>query len=325
MIIAQTPFRVSLFGGGTDFPDFYRQNGGKIIAATIDKYCYIAVHPLEQLSPYKFRASYSKTESVKNVSEFKHPLIRESLKLISVPEGVEISHIADLPGRLGLGSSSAFTVGLLNALHAYRNETINPETLAREAITVERERVKDAGGHQDQYVVAHGGILSVDFGPQDKISVNPLNIPDDRLKELEQKLILFFVGERGNGQTVLNKQRDRIKSNTEHLKTMLELAKKANAILLSNEPLDELGKLLAETWGNKKNLADDITNKSIDSAYDAAIRAGALGGKVLGAGGGGFLLVYAPKGKRDSIKNALSNLPTVDFKFTDSGSRIILR
>ena len=293
MIISRTPFRVSFFGGGTDFPEFYEEHSGATLATTINQYCYISVHQLSDFFKYRFRASYAKTERVHTPSEFKHPLIRECLGFLDLKKGMEISHVADLPGRAGLGSSSSYTVGLLCALHAFRGEPVSAEQLAKEAITVERERVGDAGGHQDQYAAAYGGLLRVDYGPSRKIVVKRLELPEFRIREFQQHLVMFYTGTDKSAQDILREQSRRVNLNTSALLEMRQMVDDAEQILAGNGDFSGFGELLHHTWELKKTLSSGITNSLVDNAYDAARRAGAVGGKLLGAGGRGFLLILA--------------------------------
>ena len=325
MIISRTPFRVSFFGGGTDFPEFYEEHGGSVLLTTIDKYCYISLHALSPFFKHKFRASYAKTESVIEPSEFQHPLIRETLLLLNVKQGLEISHVADLPGRTGLGSSSSFTVGLLHALHAFHGRRTTAEDLAREAIIIERERIGDAGGHQDQYAAAYGGGIRLDFSAGRKISVQPLAIGTTRLSELERHLLLFYTGLEQSAEEILTEQRQRTRANTGALLQMKAMVGTAETILTRIQPLQEFGQLLHEEWILKKRLSCGISNTTVDQAYEAARRAGAWGGKLLGAGGRGFLLFFAAPECHARIRASLSSLQEVTFACTPAGSEIIYR
>jgi D-glycero-alpha-D-manno-heptose-7-phosphate kinase len=325
MIIARTPFRVSFFGGGTDFPSFFRRHGGSVLSATIDKYCYISVHRLTPFFKHRFRASYSRTESVLNPEEFQHPLIREALLLMDQRDGVEISHVADLPGQTGLGSSSSFTVGLLNALHAFRGERAEPEELARKAIEIERDRVGDFGGWQDQYEAAYGGFRRIHFATDSQVRVLDVGIAAPRLRELEDHLLLFFMGTESSAEQVLREQHGRAASNERALLAMLRMVDDAEQIVKTDGPLDAFGDLLHEAWLLKRSLSSGISNASIDGAYDSARRAGALGGKLLGAGGRGFLCLFVPPGKQPAVRAALADLNEVDFRFGAQGSQIIFK
>ncbi len=325
MIIARTPFRISFFGGGTDFPAFFRQHGGAVLASTINKYCYISVHHLTTFFKHRFRASYSRTESVLKPEEFQHPLIRETLLMLNHQEGVEIAHVADLPGQTGLGSSSAFTVGLLNALYAFRGQRAAPEDLAQQAIQIERERVGDAGGWQDQYEAAYGGFRRINFYKDRPVQVLNLGIPAGRLQELENNLLLFYMGTESSSEKILQDQKKRAGENEKALLTMMQMVDHAESILSDGVPLTEFGDLLNESWRLKRSLAAGVSNSQIDQAYEAARAAGARGGKLLGAGGRGFLLLYAEPGKRAAVRDVLKELNEVSFGFSTEGSRIIFQ
>ncbi len=325
MIIARTPFRISFFGGGTDFPEYYTQQGGAALLTTIDQYCYVSLHRLSPFFKHRFRASYARTESVLKPEEFQHPLVRECLLHLGVQEGVEISHVADLPGRTGLGTSSSFTVGLLNALHTWRGERVTAEDLAREAIQVERVRVGDAGGHQDQYAAAYGGFLRLDFSAGPRTAVRRLALPAARLLELERCLLLFYTGIEQSAEEILTHQRQRTTENQPHLCQMRQMVDEAERILVEGDDIHRFGQLLHQTWVLKRQLAKGISNNMVDDAYEAARKHGALGGKLLGAGGRGFLLLFAPVERQATLCKALTTLQNVPFHFSAGGSEIIYR
>lgn len=325
MIIARTPFRISFFGGGTDFPEFYREHGGATLATAMDKFCYVSVHRLGQFFKHRMRASYARTERVKDAAAFKHPLIRETLRHLRFDEGLEITHVADLPGRTGIGSSSSFCVGLLQAIHALRGETADADTLAREAIQVERDRVGDAGGHQDQYAVAHGGLHRYLFGPGDRVTVQPLRLSRQRRMELNAHLLLFFTGTERSSAAILRTQKKRSARNIPALCEMRGMVDHAIALLEGGGDLREFGCMLHASWERKKSLSTGITNTAIDGAYAAARAGGALGGKLLGAGGRGFLLVFAEPGCHHAIRERLQPLREVPFGFCEEGSRVIFQ
>jgi len=325
MIIARTPFRVSFFGGGTDFPEFYSEHGGATLLTSIDKYCYLSIHHLGNFFKHRFRASYSQTELVQKASEFRHPLIRECLLYLDIEEGLEINHISDLPGRTGLGTSSSFTVGLLHALHTFRGDRVPPAQLTQEAIEIERVRVKDAGGHQDQVAAAYGGFIRVNFSGDQKIAVKKVSIPKARLSLLQDNLMMFYTGVEQSAEAILQQQTSRVEHNVAALKEMLQMVDEAEKILRGRGSLDPFGRLLDESWQRKKSLSRGISNGTIDDAYHAARRAGALGGKLLGAGGRGFLLFYADKPLHAEIEKRLKSLRRVNFGFSSEGSRIIFK
>ncbi|MEI8206705.1 MAG: hypothetical protein WCG03_07500 [Kiritimatiellales bacterium] len=325
MIIARTPFRISFFGGGTDFPAFFQQHGGTVLGSTINKYCYISVHHLTAFSKHRFRASYSRTESVLAPEEFQHPLIRETLLLLNQQEGVEISHVADLPGQTGLGSSSAFTVGLLNALYAFRGQRTTPEELARQAIHIERDRVGDAGGWQDQYEAAYGGFRRINFRKGQPVQVLSIGVTADRLQELENNLLLFYMGTESSAESILQDQKKRAGENEKALLTMMQMVDHAERILADGGPLAGFGDLLHESWQLKRSLANGVSNSQIDQAYETARAAGARGGKLLGAGGRGFICLYAEPEKQAAVREVLKGLNEVRFGFSAEGSRIIFQ
>ena len=323
MIISRTPFRISFFGGGTDFPEFYEKHNGAVLTTTIDQYCYLSIHHLSQFFKHHFRASYARTESVLKPEEFQHPLIRECLLHLGVQDGLEISHVADLPGRTGLGTSSSFTVGLLNALHEFRGDRVTAEDLAREAIHVERVRVGDTGGHQDQYATAYGGFLRVDFSSGARVRVRRLALPAVRLHALEERLMLLYTGVNQSAESILQEQKQRTSQNAAPLQEMLQLVDEAERILVQEEDLNKFGRLLHQAWELKKGFAPGISNTAIDQAYDTARRAGALGGKLLGAGGRGFLLLFAPPEKQANIQQGLPACQRVPFSTVSEGSQIV--
>ena len=314
MIISRTPFRISFFGGGTDFPAFFRQHGGAVLAATIDRYCYLSVHRLAPLFKHRFRASYSRTESVLQPDEFQHPLIRETLRLLDQREGIEIAHTADLPGQTGLGSSSAFTVGLLNAVQAFNGRLRTPAELARQAIEVERERVGDAGGWQDQYEAAYGGFRRFDFAPDDSVQVRHVALSAARLHALEQSLMLFYMGSESSAAAVLQDQERRAGENQAALLALRRMVDQAEDLLTGARPLAEFGDLLHEAWQLKRSLSAGISNPPIDQAYAAAR-----------AGGRGFLCLFAEPENQTAVRAALRDLAEVRFRFGSEGSRIIFK
>lgn len=325
MIISRTPFRISFFGGGTDFPEFYSRHGGATLLTTVNKYCYLSIHALSPFFQHRFRASYARTEAVLDPKEFQHPLIRECVLHLKTRQGLEISHVSDLPGRTGLGTSSSFTVGLLNALHTMAGDRVTAEDLAREAIIVERRRVGDAGGHQDQYAAAYGGLLRIDFGRDGRVNIKRIAVTSERIRELESHLLMFYTGVEQSAESILNEQRKRTRQNEQCLLEMCGLVDKAESILTGGGDLLRFGRLLHQSWELKKTLSSGISNSQIDEAYNAARKAGAIGGKMLGAGGRGFLLVFAESKKHAAIRRKLHSLREVDFKLSQEGSRIIFQ
>lgn len=320
MYIVRTPFRISFFGGGTDFETYFNKYGGSVISTTIDKYCYVTVRHFPQFSDYENQLVYSKIENFNEISELNHPLVRKALKFVPVKR-VQINYTADLPTGSGIGSSSSFAVGLLKGLHAMRDEFPSKEELAKEAIFVERKMCAEAGGIQDQIAASFGGFNRITFS-KDGFSVSPINISDKLKSELSDNLMLLFTGLTRYAAGISKKQQSNISSSIGYLNKMNELTDEAHLLLTSGK-IDDFGRLLNYTWNLKKKLSDNISNESIDSIYDRAIEAGAFGGKLLGAGSGGFMLFYAPKGKQAEIKKALSEFKFISFKFDEGGTKFL--
>ncbi len=323
MIITSTPLRISFFGGGTDYPIWYRENGGSVLATTIDKSCYITCRRLPPFFEYHSRVSYSKVENVRRNDAIEHPSVRACLQYLGIEEGVEIHHVADLPARTGLGTSSAFTVGLLLGLYALREQMRDKQTLAAEAIHVEQELLKEAVGAQDQVSAAYGGFNRINFLPDGSIEVKRVLAAQSRLAELEQHLALYFTGFARTASEIAQEQLRVTPQRKKELDTMLQFVDEAEAIVRStSRSLDEFGRLLHETWQVKRTLTQKITNASIDEIYEAGLSAGALGGKLLGAGGGGFMLFYVPPERRDALRIRLKKLLCVPFSFSTRGSHV---
>ena len=324
MIISRTPFRVSLFGGGTDYPIWYEKNGGITISSTINKYAYITVRELPPFFDYKHRIQYYKKEEVNSLEEIQHPVVREAAKLLNIKKGIEMVHNADLPARSGLGSSSTFTVGLLHALYAMQNKMISKRELALNAINLEQNIIGEAVGSQDQTIAAFGGFNLIEFNKRRIFQVQEMLISEERLQSLEENLILCFTGFSRTAEKIAKSQIESTPFKEKELNTMVEITKMAKEIITNNKiSLDELGKLLNEQWLIKKSLTKYISNQAIDDIYNTAINAGAIGGKLLGAGGGGFMLFYAKKENHKKIKERLKNKLIVPFKFEKTGSQII--
>lgn len=324
MIISRTPFRISFFGGGTDYPAFYEENGGAVLNTSINKYCYVICRYLPPFFDYKYRIRYTKREETNSIAEIKHPSVRECLKLINLDRGVEIQHNADLPAMSGLGSSSAFTVGLLNALYALKGEMKTKRQLALDAIHIERDRIKENVGSQDQTIAAFGGFNKIEFGGPEDIIVYPITIAEDKLDSLQDHLMLFFTGHPRNASGIAGEVIREMPGKKQELQTMTEMVEEAASILgSSTSRLTDFGKLLHETWMIKRNLAPCITNSLIDEVYEAGMDAGAIGGKLLGAGGGGFILFFVEPGFQNNVKEKLHKLLRVPFRFENLGSQII--
>jgi len=325
MVITQTPLRISFLGGGTDYPEHFGEHGGSTLGSSINKYIYITINPLPRLFKHRIRVSYSQTELCNQVDEIKHPAVRECLRFTGIEHGIEINVISDLPARSGLGSSSAFTVGLLHALHAAKGELASSEQLAEEAVFVEREMIPERVGLQDQYACACGGFLHLTFSNGNHVKITPVLVPQIRLAELQSRLMLFYTGVQRSAHEVLEEQMERTKKGEllSDLQSLRELVDEGVELLSSRDPLDGFGELLDQGWRIKRGLSKAITTSQIDEAYQRARKAGAVGGKLLGAGGGGFLLVFARSGHQDRIREALPDLREVGFSFENRGSRLI--
>ena len=323
MIIARTPFRISFFGGGTDYPQWYRQHGGAVLATTIDKYCYLTVRYLPPFFEHRTRVVYSKIENVNSADEITHPSVRATLKFLKINRGVEIHHDGDLPARSGMGSSSSFTVGLLQALHALQGRMVSKSRLASESIHIEQEVLRETVGSQDQVMAAHGGFNHVRFHIGGELDVQPLLIPRQRLLELNDHLMLFYTGIVRTASDVAGAYVGNLSAQGPLLRTLSQLVDEAIALLSSRQDITGFGKLLHEAWVAKSSLSDAISNRAIDLIYDAARTAGANGGKLLGAGGGGFLLLFAPPARQARIRRRLAQYLHVPFHFEHAGSQIV--
>ena len=325
MIISRTPFRISLFGGGTDYPTWFREHGGSVIGTAIDKYCYISVRRLPPFFEHKTKIVYTRVELVKEVSEIEHPAVRGILTEMDVNEGLEIHHDADLPARSGLGSSSAFTVGLLNALHALDCRMISKRDLGREAIRIEQEVLKEDVGCQDQLWAAYGGFNRIDFYPDGSFSVAPFILPPARRAELAQSLMLFFTGFSRFATDFAQDQIKNMNNRKNQLRMIRGMVDSAAEILLDQKaPLRELGELMHQSWQIKRELAASVTNSQIDEIYEAGRDAGAVGGKLLGAGGGGFMVLLVDPEKRSQVRERLRKLIHVNVGFDNDGSKIVI-
>ena len=325
MIMSRTPFRISLFGGGTDYPTWYRENGGAVVGTTINKYCYISFRPLPPFFEHRHRIVYSRIELPLDVDEIQHPSVRSVLREYKVQEGVEIQHYGDLPARSGMGSSSSFTVGLINALRAYHGQMSSAEQLAKEAIRIEQEVIKEAVGSQDQVWAAYGGTNKITFHPDGRFEVKPLIMTPDRREELESHLLLFFTRFSRTAETIAVHKISNLRSRASQLTCMHKMADHAAGILQSpSNPIVEIGKLLDESWRLKKELADCVTTAAVDEIYAAAMEAGAIGGKLLGAGGGGFMLIFADPARHTAIREKLKDLIEVSFEIGSPGSSIVI-
>lgn len=324
MIIARTPFRISFFGGGTDYPVWYRQNGGRVLSATINKYSYINARWLPPFFDYKHRIRYYRQEEVNSIDEIGHPSVRECARFMGVTDGLEVVHNADLPARSGLGSSSTFTVGMLHALYALRNRMPTKRELALNAISIEQEVLKEAVGSQDQVAAAFGGMNYIEFGGAGEVEVTSLILSPSRLSELQESLMLCFTGFARTASDIAVVQIANTPEKTAELREMDALCREGVRILSDEStPLRQFGELLGRQWGLKKRMSDLISTREIDKIYDAGILAGAVGAKLLGAGGGGFMLFFAPKEMHENIKRALPDKKFIPFRFEWSGSKIV--
>ena len=322
MIITRTPFRMSFFGGGTDLSGFFNEHGGAVISTTFDKYCYVTVRHLPAFFDYKTHLTYSKTEYVNSYEEIQHPAIREAMKHMDM-HNIRLTYESDLPARTGLGTSSSFAVGMIEAFYALNGKYADKRKLADDAIYLERELCKEAGGIQDQIAASFGGLNRIDFS-KDGYTVRPIVISRARKEKLNNNLMLFFTGFSRFSSDIQKGTEKSMKDKTKELLEMYSLVDKAEKVLTDEScDLDEFGRLLDYTWKLKRGISSGISTGSIDEQYEKAMKAGALGGKLLGAGGGGFLLFYVPQEKQAAVKKALEKQMYVPFKFVNEGTRII--
>jgi len=323
MIISKTPFRISFFGGGTDYPVWYRENQGAVLSTAIDKYCYITIRYLPPFFPHKHRIVYSKIEMVNDINEILHPAVRATLQFVNIDKGIEIHHDGDLPAKTGLGSSSSFTVGLLNSLYALKGVIPSKLQLAKEAIHIERDILKENVGAQDQVAAAFGGFNKINFNGKDEIKIEPITIGKERIKQLENHLMLFFTGFSRTASDIAKSQIENTPNKKRELSLMYQMVDEAIKILNEKGDIKDFGKLLHEAWLLKKSLTDKISTPEIDNIYEKALQAGALGGKLLGAGGGGFMVLFVPPENQPGVREKLKNLLEVKFHFENEGSKII--
>jgi D-glycero-alpha-D-manno-heptose-7-phosphate kinase len=323
MIISRTPFRISFFGGGTDYPAWYRQHGGSVLATTIDKYCYLTCRFLPPFFEHRIRVVYSKIENCHDASEIQHPAVREILSHLGLERGVEIHHDGDLPARSGMGSSSAFTVGLLHALHGLLGRMPSKRQLAREAIHVEQERLRETVGSQDQVLAAYGGFNHIHFPVDGDAVVRPATLARDRLARLNDHLMLFYSGIARTASDIAETYVPDLANRRRQLRLMGEMVDEAIEILSGGGDLTLFGKLLDEAWQAKRSLSASVSNADVENIYAEAAAAGAIGGKLIGAGGGGFMLLFVPPERQGTVKERLRRLVFVPFRFESSGSQII--
>lgn len=332
MIISRTPHRISFFGGGTDYPAWYLEHGGKVLGCAIDKYCYITCRYLPPFFKHKYRIAYSKVETANHIDEIQHPAVREvlryfneTLRFFNNSEGFEIHHDGDIPARSGMGSSSAFTTGLLKTLYALVGKIVSKEKLFKEVIHIEQNIIKENVGSQDQVWAACGGLNTITFSQNGEITVEPIIMKERLLKSLEEKFMLFFTGLSRNASVIAQEQIQNTHRNRNELFEMRKLVDEAVKILTSDkDDFSDFGRLLNETWQLKRKLSSKITTVDIDEIYDTAVKNGAVGGKLCGAGGGGFVLFYVEPENQGRVKKALSDFLHVPFKFDFSGSEIMV-
>lgn len=325
MIITRTPFRISFFGGGTDYPAWFQENGGQVLATTINKYCYISCRYLPPFFEHKHRIVYSRIENVKNIDEIEHPAIKGVLSWMNWERGLEIHHDGDLPARSGLGSSSSFTVGLINTLLALRGERISKKELGQKAIHVEQEIINEHVGSQDQISAAYGGFNRIEFHRNGDFTVEPVVIDRDRLEELQSHLMLFFTGISRYAAEIAKSKIDNFKDRVKELKAIDQMVTQGQSILLTpGTPIAEFGTLLHEAWMYKRSLSDKVSNVFVDEVYETARKNGAIGGKILGAGGGGFFLIFARPEDHGRVREALKDLIHVPIRFEWGGSQVVL-
>jgi D-glycero-alpha-D-manno-heptose-7-phosphate kinase len=323
MIISRTPFRISFFGGGTDYPGWFKDHPGAVLATTIDKYCYITARYLPPFFEHRSRIIYSKMEHVKErIDEIEHPAVRETLRFMDIHKGIEIHHDGDLPARAGLGSSSSFTVGLLHVLHSLKGMTPTKGQLAREAVHIEQDMIRENVGCQDQTLAAYGGFNRIEFGGAGHLNLHKVLISDEHLMCLQDHMMIFFTGLSRTASEIAAYQVANIPRLTKELSAIHAMVGQSLKCLDAAD-FKGFGKLLDEGWRLKRSLSDKISTSDIDHIYTRAMKAGALGGKLLGAGGGGFVLIYAEPDKKQAVRKALSKLLEIPFKFETQGSQII--
>ncbi|MBM4133442.1 MAG: kinase [Nitrospira sp.] len=326
MIITRTPFRISFFGGGTDYPAWYREHGGSVLATSINKYCHISCRYLPPFFEHRHRIVYSLIENVRNIAEIKHPAVRAILDWAGCDDrGLEIHHDGDLPARSGLGSSSSFTVGLIHALAALRGHYVSRDELAAQAIHMEQEIIKEHVGSQDQVSAAFGGFNHIDFLPNDTFQVSPIILPKERLHEFQEHLMLCFTGFSRIASEVARSKIENFKSRHHELHRMREMVIEAIRVLQNTgAPIEDVGRMLHQSWLYKRSLSEKVSTPEIDHLYEEVMRMGAIGGKLLGAGGGGFLLLFVRPDLQPKVRERLKHLVHVPFRFENSGSRVVL-
>lgn len=323
--MSKTPYRISFFGGGTDYPEYYLSHEGKTLGVAINKYCYLNIRKLPPFFNHKHRIVYSKQENVNTLDEIKHPSVKETLRFLNINYGLSIHHDGDIPARSGMGSSSAFTVGLLNSLNALNGRISSKHELMKDSIYIEQQLIKENVGSQDQTFAAYGGLNQINFLQNGEILVNPIILTQKRMEEFQDNIMLFFSGLSRTASEIVNEQIRKTSINIPNLNRMKDLVDEAHDILVNPaKDLKEFGELLNYTWELKKTLSNKVSNEQIDNMYKKAIDAGAIGGKLLGAGGGGFMAFYVEKDKQKSVKQALKGYLNIPFKFDFDGSKIVV-
>jgi D-glycero-alpha-D-manno-heptose-7-phosphate kinase len=323
VIISRTPYRISFFGGGTDYPAWYLQHGGAVLATSIDKYCYLTCRHLPPFFEHRIRVVYSKIENCQGVDDVQHPAVREILRFLRFDRGVEIHHDGDLPARSGIGSSSAFCVGLLHALYALQGRMPSKAQLASESIRIEQELMRESVGSQDQVTASYGGFNQLVFQQNGEISVRPVTVPQARMRALNDHLLLLFTGINRTSSDVARSVLERMDANKRHLRIMKDLVDEAIVVLQGDGDLRPFGELLHESWLAKRSLSGEVSTSEVDDIYQTALASGALGGKLLGAGGGGFLLLFASPDRHAALREKFEGLIQVPFRFESGGSQII--
>lgn len=323
MIISKTPYRISFFGGGSDYPDWYLKNGGEVLSTTIDKYLYLCVKKLPNFFNYNYKITYSKIENVNTIDQIKHSAVREFLKRNFAKSRYEINCISDLPARSGIGSSSTFSVGLINAVSFLEGKKLSKKKLYQKAIELERDHLNENVGSQDQVATACGGMNNIIFHKSGEIKVKKLELNKKRLKSFQDRFILMYTGQQRKASTIAKEHINVINKENFNMQYFSDLAKEAKNILVSNRNLDEIGELLDLSWKKKKEISAKISNSLIDEYYLDAKKNGVIGGKILGAGGGGFLLLYCSPNHKEKILRKLNYMQSVDFNFEKKGSHII--
>lgn len=323
MIISRTPFRISFFGGGTDYPDWYLKHGGAVLSTTFDKYCYITCRELPPFFDHRYRIAYSVVENAKEIGDIKHPAVRAVLQEVGFDRGLEIHVDADLPARSGLGSSSSFIVGLLNSLYALKGQRLSRDFLAREAIRVEREIMGESVGSQDQTAAAYGGFNMIHFEQDGGLKVEPIILKTVRKQLLNNHLMLFFTGFSRIASEIARDQIANIEKKVDQLHRMRRMVDEALDILSGDQDIRSFGELLHSCWVCKQSLSEKVSSSQIDNIYEMARNAGAIGGKLLGAGGGGFMLLFVEPERQSQVQNALQGFVHVPFQFEATGSQVI--